>query len=295
MASGRAGIAGAEGSPASAPGVCLPGRRDAQDCATSAPASDAATAGRRAGAIANRKARLLRQNRRFNGLAALAAAAACGALLVVSAGPVFAQSSTINKGSKSTLQKKGAAPAENAAGGDQNKAQKPKVIIKAKHGDWQIRCRQIKVPEAAAKKVEAQRGIKLPPAKNGFVMVENCVAAQAAVAKDRKNVGVMVNVLKGKQKKDDKTTTVTLFRVVAPMGVYLPTGVGLEVDGEAASRIPFARCLPSGCLADMGVSDALLGKLKKGKEAKVIVFAGPGEGIGLPLSLNGFTKAHSSL
>ena len=36
---------------------------------------------------------------------------------------------------------------------------------------------------------------------------------------------------------------------MAPIGVFLPTGVGLEIDGVAVSRVPFSNCLPQICLA----------------------------------------------
>ena len=52
-------------------------------------------------------------------------------------------------------------------------------------------------------------------------------------------------IVKGKQNGKD----VTMMRVMAPIGVFLPTGVALEVDGGAVGRVPFTRCLPQVCIA----------------------------------------------
>jgi len=214
-------------------------------------------------------------------------ALACAVLLAVPSTGALAQSSTVKKGSKSAAQPK----AKPNAAGQAGRAKAPKAIVKAKHGDWQIGCEQLEVPEATAKLAEKQRGVKLPPAKDGVVTIERCAAVQTAVAEKAKNVGVTAIIVRG----DNKGKKVSVFRVLAPIGVFLPTGVALEVDGKAASRIPFARCLPGGCLAFVGLTDTLLAKLKKGTKANLIIYQGPGSGIGVPLSLNGFTKAHDSL
>ncbi len=42
-----------------------------------------------------------------------------------------------------------------------------------------------------------------------------------------------------------------LLRVVAPLNVLLPAGLGLKVDDADIGRAGFVRCLPNGCVAEV--------------------------------------------
>jgi invasion protein IalB len=55
------------------------------------------------------------------------------------------------------------------------------------------------------------------------------------------------------------------------------------------------RCLPNGCVADVVMDETLTGKLKSGKDAVFIIFQTPEEGIGIPVSLNGFSQGYDKL
>ena len=77
-----------------------------------------------------------------------------------------------------------------------------------------------------------------------------------------------------------------LLRVIAPLGVVLPRGLGLKIDDQDVGRAGFARCLPSGCVAEIEMDDKLLKQLRAAKTATFIIFDTPEEGIGFPLSLN---------
>ena len=149
-----------------------------------------------------------------------------------------------------------AAPAPAAAQG----------VVKSVHGDWQIRC-------------------DTPPGAQG----EQCVLLQSVQAEDRPNVGLTVIVLKTADQKS------RLLRVLAPLGVLLPAGLGLKIDDQDVGRAGFVRCLPNGCVAEVVMDDALIGKLRSGKLATFIIFQTPEEGIGVPLSLNGFAGGFDAL
>ena len=131
--------------------------------------------------------------------------------------------------------------------------------VKATHGDWQMRC-------------------DTPPGAQG----EQCALVQSVTAEDRPNVGLTVIVLKTADKKS------RLLRVLAPLGVLLPSGLGLRIDQTEVGRAGFVRCLTTGCVAEVVMDDNLLGQLKAGKNATFIVFQTPEEGVGVPVSLNGF-------
>src|SRR6266567_1458090 len=138
--------------------------------------------------------------------------------------------------------------------------------VKSVHNDWQVRC-------------------DTPPGAQG----EQCALMQSVTAEDRANVGLTVIVLKTADQKS------RLMRVVAPVGVLLPAGLGLKIDQADVGRAGFVRCLTTGCIAEVVMEDNLLGQLKAGKTATFIVFQTPEEGIGIPVSLNGFGPGFDSL
>jgi invasion protein IalB len=138
--------------------------------------------------------------------------------------------------------------------------------VKSVHKDWQIRC-------------------DTPPGAKA----EQCALIQSVVAEDRANVGLTVIVLKTADQKSK------LMRVVAPLGVLLPSGLGLKIDNADVGRAGFVRCLPNGCIAEVVMDDALIKKLRAGKTATFIIFQTPEEGIGFPMSLAGFGEGYDQL
>ena len=138
--------------------------------------------------------------------------------------------------------------------------------VKSVHKDWQIRC-------------------DTPPGAK----TEQCALIQSVTAEDRANVGLTVIVLKTADQKS------RLMRVVAPLGVLLPSGLGLKIDQADIGRAGFVRCLPNGCIAEVVMDDELIKKLRSGKTATFIIFQTPEEGIGFPMSLAGFGEGYDKL
>ncbi|WP_244287880.1 invasion associated locus B family protein [Labrenzia sp. 011] len=138
--------------------------------------------------------------------------------------------------------------------------------VRSAHGDWQMRC---DTPPGAAS--------------------EQCALIQNVTAADRENVGLSVIVLKTADKQ------ARILRVLAPLGVLLPSGLGLRVDNADIGRAGFVRCLPNGCIAEVILEDDLLTKLQTGAQATFIIFQTPEEGIGIPISLNGFSAGFDAL
>ncbi len=112
---------------------------------------------------------------------------------------------------------------------------------------------------------------------------------QSVQADDRPNVGLTVIVLKTVDQKS------RLLRVLAPLGVLLPSGLGLKIDNADVGRAGFVRCVPNGCVAEVVMDDKLIGQLRNGQNATFIVFQTPEEGIGIPLSLKGFGEGFDAL
>jgi invasion protein IalB len=96
---------------------------------------------------------------------------------------------------------------------------------------------------------------------------------QTATSQERQNVALTLVVVKGEQ--DGKE--VTMMRVMAPIGVYLPTGVALEIDGDAVGRVPFTRCVPQTCIAIAEASPPTLEKMKKGGHGQFHHIRGAGQ------------------
>jgi invasion protein IalB len=139
-------------------------------------------------------------------------------------------------------------------------------VVKAQYGDWQMSC-------------------DTPPGAS----FEQCAIIQNVTAEDQPNVGLSVIVLKTADRQ------ARLLRVLAPLGVLLPNGLGLNIDGTDIGRVAFVRCLPNGCVAEVVLDDELINKLSTGSTAIFVVFKTPEEGIGIPVSLNGFKDGFGQL
>src|SRR5690606_6938028 len=86
-------------------------------------------------------------------------------------------------------------------------------VVRAPHDDWQIRC-------------------DTPPGAKS----EQCALVQTVTAQDRPNVGLSIIVLKLADNKN------RLLRILAPLGVLLPAGLGLRIDDAEIGRAGFVRC-----------------------------------------------------
>ena len=85
------------------------------------------------------------------------------------------------------------------------------------------------------------------------------------------------------------------MRVVAPLGVMLPSGLGLKIDDKDVGRAGFVKCLPNGCIAEVVMDDNLIAQLRNGHTSTFIIFQSPEEGIGFPMSLKGFGDGYDKL
>jgi invasion protein IalB len=138
--------------------------------------------------------------------------------------------------------------------------------VRATHGAWSIVC-------------------DTPPGASA----EQCVLMQNVVAADREEFGLSVVVLKTADKKAQ------ILRVLAPLGVLLPNGLGLNIDGNDIGRAYFVRCFTDGCYAEVILEESLIKSLSEGKDATFYVFQTPEEGIGISIDLDGFADGYKAL
>jgi len=139
-------------------------------------------------------------------------------------------------------------------------------VVKQKFSDWEMRC---ETPPGAAK--------------------EACAMVQSVAAEDRPNINLVVIAFRTADGKN------RLMRIIAPLGVLLPKGIGLRIDTADVGTTAFVRCMPTGCVAEVVMDDKLIEQLKSGKSATFIVFQTPEEGIGIPLTLAGFKDGFDQL
>ena len=135
-----------------------------------------------------------------------------------------------------------------------------------KHGNWETRC-------------------EAPPGSAN----EQCAIVQSVVDEERPNITLVVIALKTADRKG------RLLRVIAPLKVLLPTGLGLRVDKEDLGRMNYVRCLPNGCVAEVFIDDKLLAKMETGQTITFVLFETPEEGIGVPAPLAGFKESFEAL
>jgi invasion protein IalB len=83
--------------------------------------------------------------------------------------------------------------------------------------------------------------------------------------------------------------------VMLPLGILLPAGVTLQIDGGAEVPLQVDRCERQGCRIEMLLEPDRLTRLKSGSQAKVLFEAFDPQGerrrLGVPVSLLGFTAA----
>jgi invasion protein IalB len=160
----------------------------------------------------------------------------------------------------------GAAPAGAGAGG-------PPVQTVASFGKWDIQCSDT-----------LAQGDQ--PAAKSCGMVQ--------VGKSDKNENIGISLIINKLKQGGKSQT--LMRALVPIGVYLPTGIAMEIDGAALEgRMNFTRCNPRACEGFGEASASTLKKFMKGKVATFYIYDRPGNGYPIRIPLEGFAQGLKEL
>jgi invasion protein IalB len=83
--------------------------------------------------------------------------------------------------------------------------------------------------------------------------------------------------------------------LTVPIGVWLPRGLAISIDGAKPIRVPLQICAPRGCQSQFEMPDDLVNSFKAGLKGNVQMFDPAGKEVNVPFSLNGFTAALGSL
>lgn len=205
-------------------------------------------------------------------------------LTCFAAAGAFTLAAAVGANAQQTTSPKQFGPRVNSGGTAAGAAPKrPPPQLIAENGKWKVQC------ETRPARTDAS-GKQIPAAK---------ACAMVQVSRDAKRPQVALSLIMRYQKQGQREGT--MMQIMAPIGVFLPTGIALEIDGKAVGRVPFVRCLPPTrvspplCTATAEAQPATLDKMRKGAAANFIIYEAPGKAIKLPISLKGFTASHKAL
>lgn len=156
----------------------------------------------------------------------------------------------------------------------------PASVRKGTFGDWEYQCANV-----------------------GSRAAEQCILIQNVADQGDLNLAVVVLKVEDTQatseaRKGDVNAAPLrkpVLRVIAPLGVLLPRGLGLKIDETEIGSTGFVRCIANGCVAEVEMDAGLLRQFQSGKTALFSVFLTPDEGRGLPLNLAGFEQGFREL
>lgn len=143
----------------------------------------------------------------------------------------------------------------------------PQEVLRETHGDWNIIC-----------------------STDG----EDCVMAQTGTDAEGREV-MEVRVRRLEPRTQENVTIVAAIQIAVPIGVILPPGVSLQIDGGKKLPAAYRACNPNACLVQEPVDEGLVDLLKRGAAAVFTLVAPPTNEVPVEISLTGFTAAYNSL
>ncbi len=90
-------------------------------------------------------------------------------------------------------------------------------------------------------------------------------------------------------------TAIAVLDVITPLGVVLPEGLSVKIDGGREESAQFQVCTEQGCLVREPIDGDLIARFKRGNNAVVSVIAANQGEVSASISLSGFTKAFDAL
>ncbi|MEM7056379.1 MAG: invasion associated locus B family protein [Pseudomonadota bacterium] len=94
-------------------------------------------------------------------------------------------------------------------------------------------------------------------------------------------------------KTEDGRPIEAAMTVQAPLGILIPYGIRIKIDGDKVVPLPLSRCIPQGCVSQAPMLDEAVKNMKKGSKAVYGIFLE--QEILVDISLSGFTKAYNNL
>ena len=79
-----------------------------------------------------------------------------------------------------------------------------------------------------------------------------------------------------------------------PVGVSLPAGVVVDIEGQTALTVPYAACYRSGCFAQFDLTEPLVGQMRKASKISAVVQDTSNKPLSLTFSTRGFPDAYAA-
>ncbi len=83
-----------------------------------------------------------------------------------------------------------------------------------------------------------------------------------------------------------------ILQVSVPSARNIQPGVGMQIDGGKAQRLPYAVCMPDKCVAQVPLTDAIVSSFKRGGEVVFTSVNFQRAPNPIKISLTGFTSAY---
>ncbi|MGI9331793.1 MAG: invasion associated locus B family protein, partial [Gammaproteobacteria bacterium] len=150
-------------------------------------------------------------------------------------------------------------------------------------------------PQAAAAPTDGQKfknwaaRCEQVPTGEGEQTKEQCYIFQTLAHK--KTQKALLNVAVGYVADSGKPAAIFTL----PLGVFLPPGLAIKIDGAEPSRLPIQLCTQEGCRGVLELTEKVVSQLKAGSEAKIAFFDARRREVVVPISLLGFTAGFNSL
>lgn len=157
----------------------------------------------------------------------------------------------------------GAAPAGQAAAGEENKSSWVKLCEKApsladENKDGKADGKELKVCLTHHERIDGNTGLVL--------------------------VSAALRQVEGQPKE--------ALMIMVPLGMALPPGAQVKVDENEPIKLVYTLCHASGCTAEAEASKEVVDQIKKGKQLVVAAINLAGKPIGFPVPLGGFGPAY---
>ena len=85
--------------------------------------------------------------------------------------------------------------------------------------------------------------------------------------------------------------TQRIFQVSVPSGRLVPPGIAMQVDDQKPVRIPYGLCLPDRCIAEVKLTDEMVGAFKRGGKMTLTSVNFQRKPNPIQITLSGFTAA----
>jgi invasion protein IalB len=93
----------------------------------------------------------------------------------------------------------------------------------------------------------------------------------------------------------DQVKAAQVVRIILPLGVWLPNGVTVQAGGVKIDKVVVRRCEPFGCVVEGFLDAKLRDAMRKGGDAKIVVYDQNQKPLDLKFSLKGYAAAEDHM